>query len=122
MQSFSHLDCFLYVEMCVPMYPNFERDYLRNMFFLNMHLLSPVSFSRALHNCLKLATVYLDSMLLKTTKRLSGKHDVVFTLRVTNGIFHLRFCIFAYSKTKKSLKKVFRKKKQLGGFYKGCLE
>ena len=23
----------LYVEMCVPMYPNFERDYLRNMFF-----------------------------------------------------------------------------------------
>ena len=36
---------------------------------------SPVSFSRAtaLQNCLKLAIVYLDRMLLKTTKRLSKK-------------------------------------------------
>ena len=37
-----------------------------------------LSYFGALQNCLKLAIVYLDSMLLKTTNRLSGKHDLVF--------------------------------------------
>ena len=33
-QSFNHLGCFSDVEMYVPMYINFERDFLKNMFCL----------------------------------------------------------------------------------------
>ena len=34
MQSFNHLGCFSDVEMYVPMYINFEHDFLKNMFSL----------------------------------------------------------------------------------------
>ena len=67
------------------MYPNFERDYLRNTFFL--------------------AIVYLDSMPLKTTKILSGKPGF-YTMSHECNFFT---SVFAFSHTVK-LEKIIKKK------------